>query len=74
MARTQLCDTCQETWPLTLWVPGRAARLSWVQLARYQASIHRDNAQAVKILKYFRVSWQIVSVSRPLPIPTHLAF
>lgn len=46
--------SCQ---PLTLWVTSRASWLSWVQLARYQASIYKCSAQVDKILTYFQVYW-----------------
>ena len=77
-ASSQPCDAFQETQPscqpLTLWVPDRAAWLSWVRLARNQASIYQYSAQVDKILKYFQVSWQIASASSFLAIPSDLAF
>lgn len=74
----QPCDAFQETQPscqpLTLRVPDRAAWLSWMRLARCQASIYLYSAQVDKILKYFQVSWQIASASSFLAIPSDLAF
>lgn len=43
--------------PLTLWGASRASWLSWVQLARYQASIYKHGAQVDKVLKCFQVYW-----------------
>lgn len=71
-------DAFQETQPgcqpLTLWVPDRAAWLSWVRLARCQASIYQYSAQVDKILKYFQVPWQIASASSVLALPSDLGF
>ena len=54
LVHIQPCDACRESQPnrqpLTLWVPSRASCLSWVQLARCQASIYVNITH--RLIKY----------------------